>query len=140
MTHQKPKNKIHPPPANGHATRPRNTGSAGVALLTFAAGIGMIAFAFALAFQLFQVPPEVRLQIEPGKPIEVGQAASTLAEVLLKVLLLVAMAAFGSMVANRGVKLYSAQNPTPKPHSDHKSSPKPKGQDKETHPDKPESE
>ncbi len=93
----------------------RRGGSAWVGLLTFVFGVLMIVIAFKLAYDLFQVPPEVRLKIEPDEPIQLSQAASTFMEVLVRILMLVVMAGFGSMVANRGVKLYAAKNAAHKP-------------------------
>ncbi|MCU0316139.1 MAG: hypothetical protein MUC92_06060 [Fimbriimonadaceae bacterium] len=87
----------------------RRDGCSGwVGLLTFMIGLSMIALAFKLAYDLFMIPPQVAMQIEPGKPIEVSRAANSLVEVLVRLLLLVVMAGFGSMVANRGIKLYAS--------------------------------
>lgn len=87
----------------------RTTGSALLGLVVFLFGIAMIALAFKLAFDLFSVPPELRLNIRQGEPIDGGQAASTILQLVVRVLMLVVMAGFGSMVANRGIKLYAAQ-------------------------------
>ena len=85
-------------------------GSAPVGLLVFVIGVAMIAFSFYLAFQIFLVPPSIRLEAEAGKPIDIGTSTESLTGVLIKLLLLVTMAGFGSMVANRGIKLYASKN------------------------------
>lgn len=85
-------------------------GSAPVGLLVFVLGVAMIGFAFYLAYQIFLVPPSVRLEAEPGKPIDIGTATESLTTVLVRLLLLVAMAGFGSMIANRGIKLYASNS------------------------------
>ncbi|QYK52046.1 MAG: hypothetical protein KF824_07205 [Fimbriimonadaceae bacterium] len=87
----------------------KRAGSTLVGLLVFLTGIALIAFAFKLAFDIFTVPPPIRMEAVEGKPIDIGQAADTLSSVVIKVVLLVVMAGFGSMIANRGIKLYSTK-------------------------------
>lgn len=113
---------------------PRRGGSAWVGLLTFVFGVAMIVIAFKLAYDLFQVPPEVRLKIEPDEPIQLSQAASTFMEVLVRILMLVVMAGFGSMVANRGVKLYASKNAGQKSAPAATSEPEPKSADSQESP------
>lgn len=95
----------------------KRAGSTLVGLLVFLAGIALIAFAFKLAFDIFVVPPPIRMEAVEGKPIDIGQAADTLSSVVIKVILLVVMAGFGSMIANRGIKLYATKT-SPKPKED----------------------
>lgn len=94
--------------SNGGMVRVR--GSAPVGLVSFLVGIAMILFAFYLAFQIFQVPPSIRMDAVPGKPVDIGNATESLVAVFVKIIVLVAMAGFGSMVANRGVKLYASNS------------------------------
>lgn len=97
------------------STPPRSkAGSTLVGLLVFLGGVALIVFAFKLAFDIFAVPPPIRMEAVPGKPIDMGQAADTLSSVLIKVVLLVVMAGFGSMIANRGIKMYAAKDVKPK--------------------------
>ena len=84
-------------------------GSSLVGLLAFLFGLAMIVIAFKLAWDLFSIPPEVRLNIKQGEPIDAGNASQTLLTLLVKVLMLVVMAGFGSMVANRRVRLYAVR-------------------------------
>ncbi|MDI9635169.1 hypothetical protein QPK87_31735 [Kamptonema cortianum] len=98
-----------PRPADLAVTERRSIrGSSLVGLLAFLFGLAMIVIAFKLAWDLFSIPPEVRLDIKQGEPIDAGNASQTLLTLLVKVLMLVVMAGFGSMVANRGVRLYAA--------------------------------
>jgi len=96
----------------------KQAGSTLVGLLVFLGGVALIVFAFKLAFDIFAVPPPIRMEAVEGKPIDIGQAADTLSSVVIKVILLVVMAGFGSMIANRGIKLYATktksleENPT----------------------------
>lgn len=88
----------------------RVRGSAPVGLIAFLAGISMILFAFYLAFQIFQVPPSIRMEALPGKPVDLGNATESLTSVTIRIIVIVVMAGLGSMVANRGVKLYASDS------------------------------
>lgn len=88
-------------------------GSSLVGLVTFIVGISMILVAFKLALDLFSVPPEVQLDVRFDKPIDASQASQTLLKVFLKIVSLLVMAVFGSMVANRGIKLHASFKAAP---------------------------
>ncbi|MFM9873070.1 MAG: hypothetical protein ACKVQS_06345 [Fimbriimonadaceae bacterium] len=88
----------------------KKRGSVPVGLVSFLIGITMIVFAFYLAFQIFSIPPNVRMDAIPGKPIDLSQAAESFSTVFIRLLLLITMAGFGSMVANRGIKLYASNS------------------------------
>lgn len=92
--------------------------SAVFGLLTFLVGLGLILFAFKLAFDIFTVPPRLALDVKPGVPVALDKAADGMFQVVVRVVLLVAMAGFGSMVANRGIKLYAAERGRDKPKGD----------------------
>lgn len=77
-------------------------------VIIFLAGIAVIFFVFQQAFSMFLKPPMETLQIEPGKPMNLNNTANSLLMSLLKVILLVVMAGIGSMIANRGIKMYSS--------------------------------
>lgn len=68
----------------------------------------MIGFAFYLAFQLFAVPPEVAVQSDEKSPLKIDVTIQSLLTIFVRIVLLVVMAGFGSMVANRGIKLFSS--------------------------------
>ena len=96
-------------------------------VLVFLAGVAVIFFVFQQAFAMFLKPPMETLQIEPGKPMNLNNTANSLLMSLLKVILLVVMAGIGSMIANRGIKMYSS---APPPHPP-KNKPKPEALEKE---------
>lgn len=89
----------------------RDFTSSFLAIVTFLFGLAMVGFAFYSALQLFQVPPAVNLQIEPGKTMNVNNTVQAMWGTLVKVVMLILMAVCGSIVANRGVKLYEAGRP-----------------------------
>lgn len=78
-----------------------------VGLAVFLGGIALIVLVFRLAYDMYKVPPKVALKIEPGKPLDVATTVNALADILIKIVFLLFMAGSGSMVANRGIYLYS---------------------------------
>jgi hypothetical protein len=76
-------------------------------MAVFLGGVGLLLMTFKIAYEMFSVSPHDALNLQQGKPVDLGQAGETFAGLLLKVLLLVVMAIVGSLVANRGIKLYS---------------------------------
>lgn len=97
------------------AERRRDALSATFGLLTFLVGLALILFAFKLAYDIFTVPPRLAMEMKPGEPVALSKAADGMFQVVVRVVLLVAMAGFGSMVANRGIKLYAAERGRDKP-------------------------
>ena len=67
-----------------------------------------LAFAFKLAYDMFITPPEAVLSPGKDSAIDINSLTSNLFQVVVKVILLIVMAAIGSMVANRGIKLYAS--------------------------------
>ncbi len=78
-----------------------------VGLAVFLGGIALIVMVFRLAYDMYRVPPKVALKIEPGKPLDVATTVNALADIVVKIVFLLFMAGSGSMVANRGIYLYS---------------------------------
>lgn len=76
-------------------------------LLVFLGGIALLLFTFRSAYEMFTVPPVRALGIVKNQPVDLGSASSNLVGSLLKVLLLIVMALVGSLVANRGIQLYT---------------------------------
>ncbi|MFQ3610052.1 MAG: hypothetical protein SNJ72_01030 [Fimbriimonadales bacterium] len=77
-----------------------------IAFLTLWLGVGLMLFAFWLAYRMFQVPPQqLMTNPENGAPdlnsIAIGVWAS-----VRGLLLLVLMTIVGGMIANRGIALY----------------------------------
>jgi hypothetical protein len=86
--------------------RRRDPVASTLGLLTFLGGVGLIVAAFALAREMFATPPDVAMGVKEGATIDLNVVLSSGMTVLMKVVLLVVMAGFGSMVASRGIKLY----------------------------------
>jgi hypothetical protein len=79
-----------------------------IGLTVFLGGIGLLVLVFRLAYNQFTTPPQVALEIQqPGKPIDLSKTTNAAVTVLLRFLLLLLMAAMGSIIANRGINLYS---------------------------------
>ena len=74
--------------------------------LVFLGGIGLLALTFDLCWQMFHTPPATLFNTQ-GKPLDVNQAAMTLMNVIVRILLLLVMAIVGGVVANRGIHMYA---------------------------------
>jgi hypothetical protein len=92
---------------------PRAAGSL-VGLVVFIAGAGLVAWSFWLAWGVFSRPPEVAMRLQPDQPMDFGAVVAGLFEVVAKAVMLVVMAGIGSVLANRGVRLYSESGGLPK--------------------------
>lgn len=77
-------------------------------LLVFLIGVGLVGWTFYQAWLLFGKAPELNLGIAKGKPIDFGVVLINLSQLVIRVLLLIVMAAIGSILANRGVRMYSS--------------------------------
>jgi hypothetical protein len=85
-------------------------------ILTFLGGVGLLLLTFRLAYELFTVPPADALGLRGAKELNAASAGNSLTAILIRILLLFVMGFVGSMIANRGVSLYTASRalPTPK--------------------------
>ena len=81
--------------------------------LTFVFGICLLFFTFKIAFELFSVPPDQAVGIAKDKAVDFAQAGQSLMTVFVRILLLLVMAGVGSMIANRGIKLYVSARSLP---------------------------
>jgi hypothetical protein len=86
--------------------RRRDALAATIGLLTFLGGVGLIIATFALAQGMFSVSPDVALGIDKDKALDLNGVLAAGMFIVMKVLLLVVMAGFGSAIASRGIKLY----------------------------------
>jgi hypothetical protein len=86
---------------------------AAMGFLTFLGGIGLLAYTFKLAFDLFSVSPEKALNIQGPNGIDLAKSGQSFGWIVVKVVLLLVMAAVGSMIANRGIKLYVSSRVLP---------------------------
>lgn len=73
----------------------------------FLAGVGLLAVTFKLAYEMFSVPHAQALGLQPGKEINMNATGGAAADIVIRIVVLVVMAIVGSMVANRGIGLYS---------------------------------
>lgn len=89
------------------AGRRRDPLGTAVGLITFLAGVGLIVMTFMLAREMFMMPAEQALNIKEGEVMDVNRALVAGTFILFRVILLVVMAGLGSIVANRGIKLYA---------------------------------
>ncbi|MCH7904416.1 MAG: hypothetical protein IH944_07600 [Armatimonadetes bacterium] len=80
-------------------------------LLTFLGGVALIVTAFIFAREMFAVPPGEAIEVSGGETININATVAAAFGVLLKVLLLIVMAGIGSILANRGIRLYAQGNP-----------------------------
>ena len=93
----------------GKAERPRRDvpGSL-LGILTFLGGVALLLLTFRLAYDLFTVPPQDALGLRGAKELNPAVAGNSLSAILIRILLLFVMGFVGSMVANRGISLYTA--------------------------------
>ena len=66
---------------------------------------------------MFSVPPSQALGVRQDAPVDFAKTGESFVGVVGRVLLLLVMSAVGSVIANRGIKLYgeSRAHPHPKP-------------------------
>jgi hypothetical protein len=76
-------------------------------ILVFLVGVALLLFTFKLAYEMFMVAPQDALGIKPKQPLDLGQAGQSFVGLLVKVLLLAVMGLMGSLIANRGVSMFS---------------------------------
>jgi hypothetical protein len=86
--------------------RRRGYWGAVIGIAVFLAGVGLVGLTFYLAYGQFTTPPDAMLDKTEDGAIDVGSAASLLMILIFKILLLLVMAALGSSISNRGIKLY----------------------------------
>jgi hypothetical protein len=77
-----------------------------IGLAAFLAGIAIILWSFQTAFVLFNTPPETTLNIPKGKTLNVNDFWGSVIRLVYKIVMLLFMCFIGSIVANRGIKLY----------------------------------
>ncbi|MCW5940538.1 MAG: hypothetical protein KF884_12905 [Fimbriimonadaceae bacterium] len=102
-------------------------------ITVFLGGVCMVAATFWRALGFFSSPPEVRLGIKEGQPIDPAVTASSLGQITIQIAVLVVMAMVGALLASQGVKLYGAAMSTipEEPRKDPETEPKDKGSEPE---------
>lgn len=76
-------------------------------LLTFLGGVGLVVVTFMLARDMFTTDPGEALGIKPEQTLDMNAVAAAGMFVLFRVILLIVMAGIGSIVSNRGIRLYA---------------------------------
>jgi len=92
--------------ASGGRTRRDGLGSI-LGIAVFLGGVALLLLTFRLAYDMFQRPPQEAIKFQAGQAIDFGATGNNLTAVLVRVLLLVVMGLVASLIANRGVLLYS---------------------------------
>lgn len=77
-----------------------------IGFVTFLGGVALLLFTFKLAYDMFSVSPEKAVGITKDNAVDIAKAGESLASIAMRILLLLVMSGVGSMVANRGIKLY----------------------------------
>jgi hypothetical protein len=85
----------------------RDAVGSGLGLITFLGGVVLLLLTFSWAYRMFNTPPGEALGLREGEAIDFGLAGSTFVVLILRVLLLIAMGVIGSLLANRGIHLYT---------------------------------
>lgn len=78
-----------------------------VGLLVFTFGIFLLLGTFGMAYEMFSVPAKDALELKQGETLQVAPIASIVTGLIFKILLLIVMGIIGSLVANRGIHLYT---------------------------------
>lgn len=78
-----------------------------VGILTFLIGVGLLLFTFQRAFAMFSIEPAQALGVTPGGKVDLAKTGESFVWVVGRILFLLVMSAVGSVIANRGIKLYA---------------------------------
>lgn len=76
-------------------------------LLTFLGGVALLLATFRLAYGMFLTPPSEALGVHPGHTLDLNTAGTNLTGIVLRIILLLVMGVMGSVIANRGILLYT---------------------------------
>ncbi len=78
-----------------------------VGLAVFLAGVAILVVTFSIAYQQFGVPQAKALGLEKGKEIDFAVTGGSFANIVIRLGYLLVMAIIGSLLANKGIGLYS---------------------------------
>ncbi len=76
-------------------------------VVTFLVGVVLLLLTFKLAYDLFSVPPSGVVALTKDQAVDLGKSSANLASIAIRVVLLIVMGLMGSLVANRGVSLFT---------------------------------
>lgn len=74
----------------------------------FLGGVVLMVVVFRLAYGMFTTSPHAALGLQQGKPLDINTVGPNFAGIIIRILLLLVMGVTGSLVANRGIALYTA--------------------------------
>ena len=78
-------------------------------VVTFLVGVALLLVTFKLAYDLFSIPPGSVVATTPDKgAVDLGKSGDNLIGVVMRVLLLIVMGLMGSLIANRGVSMFTS--------------------------------
>lgn len=79
-----------------------------IGVITFLVGVGLLLLTFKLAYDMFTVPPsQIITSVGKDQTVDLGKSGDNLANVIVRVLLLIVMGLMGSLIANRGISLFT---------------------------------
>lgn len=76
-------------------------------LFTFLGGISLLLLTFRLAYDMFEVPPRDALQIGQEKVLNPAVVGNSVTVIIVQIVLLLIMGIVGSLIANRGITLFT---------------------------------
>lgn len=77
-------------------------------IVTFLVGVALLLLTFKLAYDLFSVPPGTVVATSADKGyVDLGKSGENLVAIVVRVLLLIVMGLMGSLIANRGVSMFT---------------------------------
>lgn len=80
-------------------------------VITFLVGVALLMLTFKLAYDLFTVSPSQSVVILNHKgAVDAGKSGDALMSVVFRVLLLIVMGLMGSLIANRGISLFTSSS------------------------------
>ena len=77
-------------------------------VIVFLVGIALLLLTFRFAYDTFTSPPSAILHVNEHNALDIPRSGQNLATQAYRVLALVLMGLFGSLIANRGVSLITA--------------------------------
>ncbi|HWA84480.1 MAG TPA: hypothetical protein VG820_13645 [Fimbriimonadaceae bacterium] len=79
-----------------------------IGVITFLLGVGLLLLTFKLAYDMFTVPPShIISSTAKDQTVDLRTSGDNLVNVVVRVLLLVVMGLMGSLIANRGISLFT---------------------------------
>lgn len=99
--------KIVEIPVGEHVRTDRSGVGMTLGVVTFLVGVVLLLLTFKLAYDLFSVPPSGVVALTKDQAVDLGKSSANLASIAIRVVLLIVMGLMGSLVANRGVSLFT---------------------------------